>query len=153
MLESHKRLNASVPSPAYNEGFEYFFQRPDSDREGHQAVPYIILGGGRSVAPAPHELGIADDSSTNPVVARYLKSFLPIHFPSMVDSEAEEQIDYHWTGIMGFTKSRDPIVGEVYVAGKQQKGQYILAGFSGHGMSRAGSWQVFVPSLAASLSS
>lgn len=125
---------------AYNEGFEYFFQRPDRGANGQAAIPYIILGGGRSVAPAPHELGVADDSQLNPTVTAYLKHFLPTHFPSLSASEDEQEIDYHWTGIMGFTPSRNPIVGPVYVDGEVQRGQYILAGFSGHGVSRAGAW-------------
>ncbi|KAK9893691.1 FAD dependent oxidoreductase [Cystobasidium minutum MCA 4210] len=123
---------------SYNEGFEYFFQRPDRKANGQAAVPYIILGGGRSVAPAPHELGVADDSELNPTVSAYLKSFLPTHFPSLSATEEKQEIDFHWTGIMGFTPSRNPIVGPVYIDGAQQQGQYILAGFSGHGVSRAG---------------
>lgn len=92
------------------------------------------------MAPAPHELGVADDSLLNATVGKYLKGFLPKHFPSLSGPEADQIIDYHWTGIMGFTPSRNPIVGPVYVEGILQAGQYILAGFSGHGVSRAGAW-------------
>jgi glycine/D-amino acid oxidase-like deaminating enzyme len=123
---------------AYNEGFEYFFQRPDKKGDETPVIPHIILGGGRSVAPAPHELGVADDASLNPTVAKYLESFLPEHFPSVSGDRESQNIEYHWTGIMGFTPSRNPIVGPVYIDGILQKGQYILAGFSGHGVSRAG---------------
>jgi glycine/D-amino acid oxidase-like deaminating enzyme len=125
---------------AYNEGFEYFFQRPKTHSSGAESIPYIILGGGRSVAPAPHELGVADDSSLNPAVSTYLRNFLPEHFRSASDTIDKQIVDYHWTGIMGFTPSRNPIVGPVYVDGIRQPRQYILAGFSGHGVSRAGSW-------------
>lgn len=127
------------PTLAYNEGFEYFFQRPDISK-GSPSVPHIILGGGRSVAPAPHELGVADDSELNPAVSRYLMNFLPKHFPTLSDTRDCQTIDYHWTGIMGFTPSRNPVVGPVYINSIRQTGQYILAGFSGHGVSRAGSW-------------
>lgn len=123
---------------SYNEGFEYFFQRPDTSN-GSPSTPHIILGGGRSVAPAPHELGVSDDSELNPIVAKYLEEFLPEHFPSLSETRDHQVIDYHWTGIMGFTPSRNPIVGPVYVDTVRQKRQYILAGFSGHGVSRAGS--------------
>jgi len=40
-----------------------------------------------------------------------------------------------WTGIMGFTKSGDPFVGPVQ--GSDLEGQFVSAGFSGHGMPRA----------------
>lgn len=85
---------------------------------------------------------MSDDSELNPIVAKYLEEFLPEHFPSLSETRDHQVIDYHWTGIMGFTPSRNPIVGPVYVDTVRQKRQYILAGFSGHGVSRAGSWYV-----------
>lgn len=42
------------------------------------------------------------------------------------------------SGIMGFTQSGDPFVGPA--PGDDLKGQFISAGFSGHGMPRAFAW-------------
>lgn len=46
-----------------------------------------------------------------------------------------------WTGIMGYTKSQDPIVGPLPdpsgAEGQVVPGQFVSAGYSGHGMSRA----------------
>ena len=48
---------------------------------------------------------------------------------------------------MGFTSSRDPFVGPVYDLSSSIKeelvGQYISAGYTGHGMPRAFGWSVF----------
>lgn len=100
----------------------------------------MILGGGRSVAPKPYELDVADDSALQPDVERYLEAFLPHHFPKLFAPADKMAIDFKWTGIMGFTESRNPYVGRVIDDGGEQKGQYLLAGFSGHGMSRSSAW-------------
>ena len=124
-------------STVYNEGFEYFFQRPSGRRSQNQQQPYIILGGGRSIAPKPYELDVADDTVLQtPEVETYLQKFLPTHFPALFNAHTDVVIDYHWTGLMCFTESRNPFVGAVYADGQRQKGQFMLAGFSGHGMSR-----------------
>lgn len=126
-----------IACTVYNEGFEYFFQRPQGRRTGDQIIPYVILGGGRSVAPKPFELDVADDTSLQtPEVSSYLLNFLPHHFPSLFPPKEPVMADYHWTGLMCFTPSRDPYVGPVYQDGKRQVGQFLLAGWSGHGMSR-----------------
>ncbi len=39
-------------------------------------------------------------------------------------------------GIMGYTKSKDPLVGPVHAEGRRGK-EWIAAGYSGHGMTRA----------------
>ena len=48
------------------------------------------------------------------------------------------------TGIMGYTKSREPFVGPVIDPSAENKdaykGQYISAGYTGHGMPRAYAW-------------
>jgi len=49
-------------------------------------------------------------------------------FPTKFDAKAGHEIE--WSGIMGFTKSNDPLVGIV------SEGQYVSAGYTGHGMPR-----------------
>lgn len=101
----------------------------------------MIVGGGRSIAPKPYELDIPDDSALQPRVSQYLRDFLPRNFPSVFPEEKGVQVDFEWAGIMGFTRSRMPYVGQVYNAqGEKRQGQWILAGYSGHGMSRAPCW-------------
>ncbi|CAE6414073.1 unnamed protein product [Rhizoctonia solani] len=115
-----------------NEGYEYWFARPPRSADERTLV---ILGGGRETAVPNHEYNVADDSSVNPVVSQSLRKFLPRLYPG--DFE-ENEPEMEWTGIMGFTRSKDPLVGQVYTdTGKPLVGQYIAAGYSGHGMPRA----------------
>lgn len=143
LAKSSFRICAFSTSSAYNEGFEYFFQRPSRGADSKRAqIPYVILGGGRSIAPSPYELDVFDDSTLEPHVSDYLHAFLPKHFPSLFPEQAGKvDVDFEWSGIMGFTESRNPYVGPVYgEEGEVKKGQWLSAGYSGHGMSRAPAW-------------
>ncbi|KAI0765583.1 FAD dependent oxidoreductase [Trametes elegans] len=133
---------AAVPSSTLttsafsgNEGFEYWFPRPVP--EGEDERPLVILGGGREAARPAFELGVADDSTVNPKVGDALRRFLPAVFPGRYEPGTEPELE--WTGIMGFTKTGDPFVGPVLDRAQPglYAGQYIAAGFSGHGMPRA----------------
>ncbi|KAK8853409.1 hypothetical protein IAR55_004115 [Kwoniella newhampshirensis] len=46
--------------------------------------------------------------------------------------EGEDGLDYAWAGILGLTPDSVPFVGPV----PDKDGQYIIAGFNGHGMAR-----------------
>ncbi|KAL0954218.1 hypothetical protein HGRIS_005346 [Hohenbuehelia grisea] len=138
-----------------NEGFEYWFPRPpeaakenaqdnnievEEDKDG----ALVILGGGREASGPTFEFGVADDSQVHLGVSDVLRGFLPRVFPGLYE---EREPDMEWTGIMGFTKTHDPFVGPFIARsdfGVQSQseprgsllGQYIVAGFSGHGMTR-----------------
>ncbi|KAI1787022.1 FAD dependent oxidoreductase [Ganoderma leucocontextum] len=118
-----------------NEGFEYWFPRPVSNASDN---PLVILGGGRESA-TKYELYNVDDSTVSPAVGDTLRKFLPAVFPGKYEEGREPEME--WTGIMGFTTTGDPFVGPVLDSstGKPDsfKGQYISAGYSGHGMPRA----------------
>lgn len=92
------------------------------------------------MAPQPYEIDVSDDSVLQPQVQAYLDGFLPRHFPQVFSPAKKLDIEYGWTGIIGLTRNRNPFVGPVYKNGQVQKGQYILAGYSGHGMSRSAAW-------------
>lgn len=124
-----------------NHGYEYLGQRPsDGLSSTADASPPCILGGGRESA-ARFEWNVADDSSIDADVSQTLRPMLPNLFPSNFSSG--DKVDLEWTGIMGFTSTYDPIVGPVPVGRNGDdddaaiKGQYVSAGYSGHGMSRA----------------
>ncbi|KAI0630444.1 FAD dependent oxidoreductase [Trametes polyzona] len=108
-----------------NEGFEYWFPRP---LEPGQTNPLVILD---------FELYVADDSKVNPKVGDALRKFLPAVFPGRYEQGKEPELE--WSGIMGYTKTGDPFVGPVVApsTGNVLKGQYISAGYTGHGMPRA----------------
>ncbi|KAF9005212.1 FAD dependent oxidoreductase [Cyathus striatus] len=136
-----------------NEGFEYWFPRPingtdtrnDDKKDSH---PLVIIGGGREVTAPNFEYYTTDDSVINKDVSKTLNDFLPGLFPKKYVRGRE--VEMEWTGIMGYTKTRDPFVGPVLqgtisdspniTIQKRKKpfeGQFIAAGYSGHGMPRA----------------
>ncbi len=102
-----------------NHGFEYWMQRPDGR---------IVLGGMRWLTET-QEAGTADDTVVEPTVSAGLRAFLPRHFPAL----AGVRVEHEWTGIMGFTPDRAPLVGPV----PGSPGEYVVAGFHGHGMPMA----------------
>jgi glycine/D-amino acid oxidase-like deaminating enzyme len=99
-----------------NHGYEYWLQRPDGR---------IVLGGMRWLTET-QEVGTADDTVLEPAVSAGLRAFLPEHFPAL----AGVRVEHEWTGIMGFTPDRAPLVGPV----PGSPGEYVAAGFHGHGM-------------------
>ncbi|KAG8934428.1 hypothetical protein FRC01_003102 [Tulasnella sp. 417] len=112
-----------------NEGFEYWFPRPCPSSER----PMIILGGGRE--SSPWETNVTDDSVVNEAVGKMLRAFLPAAYPKSFSEDT--QPEFEWTGIMGYTKTRDPFVGLVSASNSQPSGEYVSVGYSGHGMPRA----------------
>ncbi|KAF9233717.1 FAD dependent oxidoreductase [Melanogaster broomeanus] len=119
-----------------NEGFEYWFPRPVGDAD---EKPLVILGGGREATSPVFELYIDDDSTCNPKVGEALRAFLPAVFEGKFDRGSDPEME--WTGIMGYTSTGDPFVGPVdklfHGGASEYSGQYIAAGYTGHGMPRA----------------
>ncbi|KAG5653822.1 hypothetical protein H0H81_010290 [Sphagnurus paluster] len=137
-------LRASVPAAnittaswGANKGFEYWFPRPaDASEE-----PLIILGGGRDTSGPGLETYVTDDSVVRKEVGETLRKFLPAAFPGKYEEGREPEME--WTGIMGYTKLEAPFVGPVLAPAESRmkstefEGQYIAAGYTGHGMPRA----------------
>ncbi|KIP02031.1 hypothetical protein PHLGIDRAFT_20543 [Phlebiopsis gigantea 11061_1 CR5-6] len=115
----------------------YWFPRPNKTATERQLV---LLGGGRKAGPGKEfESNVVDDSVLNPEVGKVLREFLPAVYPGKFEEGTEPEME--WTGIMGFTKNKDPFVGPVVDPNDpdslvKYKGQYIAAGYSGHGMPR-----------------
>jgi gamma-glutamylputrescine oxidase len=99
-----------------NYGYEYFMQRPDGR---------IVLGGMRWKTPSM-EVNNDDDATMVPAVSAALRAFLPEHFSDLHGIRVEQE----WIGIMGFSKDRNPLIGPL----PERPGEYIAAGFTGHGM-------------------
>ncbi|KAG6889550.1 hypothetical protein C0995_016677 [Termitomyces sp. Mi166 len=117
--------NITKASWGGNQGFEYWFPRPVENPEDH---PLIILGGGRDASGPTFETYVTDDSTVNKVVGKVLRDFLPGLFPGKYEKGREP--DMEWVGpVIGPNASDDGF-----------EGQYISAGYTGHGMTRA-----FVP--------
>jgi len=118
-----------------NYGLEYWFVRPGAAVDER---PLVILGGAR-LTEGSSRSATTDDSVLDAAVGRRLWEFLPELFPGKFEEGAEPEME--WTGIMGFTELGDPFVGPVLdkfeLGGVPIEGQYIAAGYSGHGMPRA----------------
>lgn len=98
----------------------------------------IVLGGFRDVVP-DMEWGVWDDGALHPEVTAALRAYLPARWPGRLPTEQQQQggpalleAEAAWSGILGFTQDRFPFVGPV----PGRRGQFLAAGFSGHGMTR-----------------
>ncbi|KAJ5203841.1 uncharacterized protein N7498_004720 [Penicillium cinerascens] len=93
----------------------------------------IVMGGGRTVAPG-REQPVFDDSTIHPLVSKYLTTQLAIYFGADTwGSNPVDPVVQEWTGIMGYTRDTEPIVGQA----PRREGLWICAGFHGHGMALA----------------
>ncbi|KAF9530082.1 FAD dependent oxidoreductase [Crepidotus variabilis] len=124
--------------------WEYFFPRFQHIASPNDQAPFVVLGGGRQHAGTNFEGGISDDSRINTQVGKALRRFLGTLFDGLFDSGqgSRDLVKMEWTGIMGFTKNGDPYVGPVLRPESSNRdnefeGQYIAAGYTGHGMVRA----------------
>jgi glycine/D-amino acid oxidase-like deaminating enzyme len=116
----------------WHEGYDYMQQR----RDGR-----VILGGHRYLAP---KMDTEQGDSAAPLIPRVLHSLcglLPRTFAPLFDAKgpnANVQVSHAWAGIMGFTSTCDPVIGGAPSDNgtASLKGQFVAAGFSGHGMPR-----------------
>ncbi|KAK7024869.1 FAD dependent oxidoreductase [Favolaschia claudopus] len=133
------RAETQLPVPSWSGNEGYWFPRPQTASE--DAKPLVILGGKRSVAGPPYEMGVTDDGVLTESVGAALRNFLPEMFPGLYKFGVEPEAE--WTGIMGYTALEIPFVGPVLSNATADlhdttfKGQYISAGYHGHGMPRA----------------
>ncbi|KAK4546104.1 hypothetical protein LTR36_002241 [Oleoguttula mirabilis] len=107
-------------------------------RDGDKVLSYLIprddgsiIVGGTAAIFYPHLeqwYNNTDDSTMIAASEGYYDSFMQRTFRGWEDSEAS--VSKAWTGVMGYSWDSLPHLGEV--PGKP--GQYVLAGFNGHGM-------------------
>ncbi|EEH18878.2 hypothetical protein PABG_01197 [Paracoccidioides brasiliensis Pb03] len=106
------------------EEYDYLIPRPDGS---------IIVGGGRKdyVADLESWYNNTDDREPIQSAKNYFDGYMQHHIIGWEDSDAyTEQV---WSGEMGFSTDLLPHVGPI----PGEPNQYILAGFSGHGMPMA----------------
>jgi glycine/D-amino acid oxidase-like deaminating enzyme len=76
------------------------------------------------------EQPVLDDSSIHPLVSKYLTTQLAIYFGADIwGDNPTDPIVQEWTGIMGYTRDKQPIVGQP----PGTEGLWMCAGFNGHG--------------------
>ena len=102
-----------------NDGYEYWRQLPDGR---------IVLGGMRWRS-ATMGRDCDDDTQLDAETSAALRAFLPAHF----DALAALAVEYEWSGVMCYTPDAQPLVGAL----PGRPGEYIAAGYTGHGMPLA----------------
>ncbi|GIL65538.1 hypothetical protein Vafri_19293 [Volvox africanus] len=119
---------AAAPTPAFpmdaaffaRGGYVYWSRREDGR---------MVVGGFRDVVP-DLEWGVYDDASLHERIRQELHAYLPKRFPGVFGGGLNPEVE--WSGILGFTRDRFPFVGPM----PGRRGQFVAAGFSGHGMTR-----------------
>ncbi|GAD98150.1 FAD dependent oxidoreductase superfamily [Paecilomyces variotii No. 5] len=101
--------------------YDYLIPRPDGS---------IVVGGARAdyLSNLSNWYNVVDDSKLIEPAKDYFDGYMQRHFRGWKDSGA--YTDRVWTGVMGYSSDYLPHVG--CVPGKPE--QYIIAGFTGHGM-------------------
>ena len=77
-----------------NDGFEYWFPRPNhTGAAAGDEGQLVILGGGREAAPG-YEFHTVDDAAVDGAVSAVLRRFLPAVFPGKFEAGAEPEIEW-----------------------------------------------------------
>ncbi|GAX84858.1 hypothetical protein CEUSTIGMA_g12279.t1 [Chlamydomonas eustigma] len=111
------------------EGFVYCSPRSDGR---------LVLGGFRDVLPH-REVGTFDDGRLDMTVSQSLRRYLPDRFPKIFDSSKGGQapvFEMEWSGILGFTEDRFPLVGALPPVSDTQK-QYFVSDSASHVRTRS----------------
>ncbi|MEX0822825.1 MAG: FAD-dependent oxidoreductase [Balneolaceae bacterium] len=96
----------------YNSGYVYF--RNIGDR--------LLMGGARDVAKESEN---TDQFGTNPEIKKWLIDFTN----NVVKLPSGWKIDTEWSGIMGFTEDKEPVIQQL------EPGVWVAAGLSGMGIA------------------
>ncbi|KAG8411576.1 hypothetical protein J3458_015636 [Metarhizium acridum] len=94
----------------------------------------IFIGGEKANI---RELLISDDSQIDASCVENLSSVLPAIFTKGWENGEKPEVRKIWSGIMGFTADRLPIIGPLpleFTKRGEQGGEWIAAGFNGYGM-------------------
>ncbi|KAI7187117.1 FAD dependent oxidoreductase superfamily [Hortaea werneckii] len=123
-------ISPKVDGPFINNSYILRF----NDYEYDYLIPRhdgsIVVGGARRdyYNDLGEWFGNSDDSKLMENAKGYFDGYMQRHFQGWEDSEAFT--DSVWTGIMGYSSDGFPHVGAI----PDKPGQFICAGFSGHGM-------------------
>jgi glycine/D-amino acid oxidase-like deaminating enzyme len=114
-------LNNSYINRAEDNTLSYFVPRADGS---------IIVGGAAAVfRPFKHQwYDNVDDSVLIDSAKDYYDGYMQRTYRGWEDTGAK--VDKIWTGVMGYSYDSNPHIGHV----PEKNGQFIIAGFNGHGM-------------------
>lgn len=130
-------------SLAFRGGYDYVTQRPGESPHGGQ----LMIGGTFNIASNDglDEIGVWDDSMTDPIAEAHLFGILPAVFGSKGWGEDADggRLIQAWSGIVGFTPDMLPYAGPLdprsteRVINSQVRsahGEFVVGGYGGDGM-------------------
>ncbi|MCJ1475650.1 hypothetical protein MMC13_004313 [Lambiella insularis] len=120
---------ATTYSFIYTDGYEYMIPRP----QGSAFAGDIMIGGGltKGAAEGLFEYGTTDDTTMDPIIARYVQTCAREYFGSnWGEDHPDGRIRKAWSGIMGYSADGFPLVGPM----PGRKDLFIAASFQGSGM-------------------
>lgn len=94
----------------------------------------IFIGGEKAKI---NEILVSDDTQIGAPCVENLSSVLPRVFTKGWKDDEKPEVKQIWSGIMGFTADRLPIIGSLpqkYTKRGEEGGEWIAAGFNGYGM-------------------
>ncbi|KAG7843768.1 hypothetical protein KL941_004750 [Ogataea angusta] len=103
---------------------EYLINRPDGSTNNDGAKPFYLKD------KDSWYKNVDDASLFKADIKGWYNTFMQNNFSSWKGTKTE--VDYLWTGILGYSVDALPWVGEV----PNQRNKFVLAGFHGHGMPR-----------------
>ncbi|KAJ3076281.1 hypothetical protein HDU98_004580 [Podochytrium sp. JEL0797] len=107
-----------------NAGFEYMSGRGDGR---------VVLGGMRYLSQDA-DVGCDRDDALNATVSAALRAYLARNFEGFEGSSVP--VEMEWSGICGYTQDNVPMVGSLKHIEGCVRGEFVVAGFCGHGMTR-----------------
>ena len=112
------------PVPRFMEGpcyanfyLDYFRQIPTGE---------LLIGGFRQIDKA-NEVGYSDETSE--IIQNSLHNFVTTYLPKL----ANAKVSHRWSGLMGFAKDGEPMVGSV----PDDSAIFFAGGYTGHGIGLA----------------
>jgi hypothetical protein len=123
-------------NPAVSAALRAYWPRHFPDLRMVASVSAALVGGGMSGTATSAVGGVghnatpdaAKQASTQPTSTE--GTIQPVSDDSAEVGTSCIAVENEWIGIMGFTPDRNPLVGQL----AHRPGQYILAGYTGHGM-------------------
>jgi glycine/D-amino acid oxidase-like deaminating enzyme len=132
LVSTDRENTSSISGTNLNWEDEYCVQITTSEKR------YLIYGGCRRYGPEK-QIGpkFEDDNGIDSDVSSTLCDFLKSRVLPRGRAAPSTRKIKEWTGIMGFTKDGNPLVGQLKpYDNAPNNGLYVLAGFGGHGVPR-----------------
>jgi glycine/D-amino acid oxidase-like deaminating enzyme len=107
-----------------NRGYVYLMQMPDKR---------LVIGGLRNLNLPTMDIDSTDESTPVALVSSALSTYFADNFdasgfPGLTADQIK--VEQEWIGILGFSKDCNPLIGPM----QTRPGEYLAAGFTGHGM-------------------